>query len=95
MECESISDTSNNWDNWNHLKIFQTIPQQCIGKAQNRGTTKNSHIGHCTYTLKSTNVKEQNIFHVQNNTTCSTNHKYRTAVTLCTLETWFVSGIKL
>ena len=27
------------------------------------------------------------------NTTCSTNCKYRTAATLCTLETWFVSVI--
>ena len=37
--------------------------------------------------------KAQNIFHGRNNITCSTNCKYRTAVTLCTLETWFVSGI--
>jgi hypothetical protein len=34
-----------------------------------------------------------NIFHGQNNITCSTNCKYRTAATLYTLETWFVSGI--
>jgi len=37
----------------------------------------------------------QNIFHGRNNTTCSTNCKYRTAAALYTLETWFVSGIKL
>ena len=28
-----------------------------------------------------------------NNNTSSTNCKYRTAASLCTLETWFVSGI--
>jgi len=38
-------------------------------------------------------VKVHNIFHLRNNITCSTNCKYRTAATLYTLETWFVSGI--
>ena len=28
-----------------------------------------------------------------NNITCSTDCKYRTAATMCTVETWFVSGI--
>jgi len=32
-------------------------------------------------------------FHGRNNISCSTNCKYRTAAKLCTLETWFVSGI--
>jgi hypothetical protein len=44
-------------------------------------------------TLKSVNVKVQNIFNMQNNFTCSTNYKYRIAATLHTLETWFLSGI--
>jgi len=39
------------------------------------------------------NVKVQNIFHGRNRITCSTDCKYRTAATLYTLETWFVSGI--
>jgi hypothetical protein len=52
-----------------------------------------SHIGHCTHTADSANVKVQNIFHGWNNITCSTNCKYRTAATLYTLETWLVSGI--
>ena len=42
---------------------------------------------------ESTNVKVQNRFHRQNNIACSTNCKYWTAAKLCTLETWFVSGI--
>jgi hypothetical protein len=46
-------------------------------------------------TSESTNLKELNIFHVRNNMTCSTNCRYRTAATLYTLETWFVSGIQL
>ena len=46
------------------------------------------HIGHCTHTMESANVKVQNIFHGLNNVTCSTNCKHRTAATLYTLETW-------
>jgi len=38
---------------WNHLKIIQ----QCTGKARNQGTTENSHIGHCTQTAESADVK--------------------------------------
>ena len=54
---------------------------------------KNSRIEHCTPTSESANVKVQNIFHGRNNFTCSTICKYRTAATLYTLETWFVSGM--
>jgi len=46
---------------------------------------KNSHVGHCTQTAESANVKVQNIFHGRNNITCSTDCKYRTAATLYTL----------
>ena len=35
------------------------------------------------------NVKVQNIFHRWHYITCSTNCKYMTAATLCTLEMWF------
>jgi hypothetical protein len=35
----------------------------------------------------SSNVKVHDIFHGQNNITCSTNYRYRTAATLHTLET--------
>jgi hypothetical protein len=52
-----------------------------------------SHFGRCTHTMESTNVKVQNMFHGQNNITCSTDCKYRTAATLYTLATLFVSGI--
>jgi len=51
------SDTSNKRGNWNHLKIIQIIPEQQTRKE--RHTTKNSHIGHCTCTLESTDVKVQ------------------------------------
>jgi len=43
--------------------------------------------------LGTANVKVQNMFHGQNSITCSTHCKYRTAATLYTLETWFISGI--
>ena len=32
-----------------------------IPRAQNQGTTENSHMGHCTLTSESTDVKVQNI----------------------------------
>jgi hypothetical protein len=49
--------------------------------------------GQPTHTSEITNIKVQNIFHLQSNITCSTNCKYRTTATLCSLEIWFVSGI--
>jgi len=33
------------------------------GKHKIKEIEKNSHIGHCTHTTESTNVKVQNIFH--------------------------------
>jgi len=50
-------------------------------------------MGHCTHISGSTDVKVQNLFKMRNNRTRSTNCKYRTAATLYTLETWFVSGV--
>ena len=93
MECESNSDTGNNGDDWNHFIFTQTVPEQHTRKAQNKGTTKNSHIGHCTHTGASANVKVHNTFHGPNNILCSINCKYRPAATLYMLEMWFVSGI--
>ena len=46
-----------------YLKIIQKIPERHTGKAQNKGATENSHIGHCTHTLESTNKKTQNVQH--------------------------------
>jgi hypothetical protein len=46
----------------NHLKLMQKIPEQYTGKARNQETTENSHIGHCTNTSGSTNVKVQNVY---------------------------------
>ena len=96
MECKNKCDTSNNRGNWNNLKIIQKIPEQHTEKAQNEGSTENSHIGHGTHThtSESTNVKVQySRFNIQNNIICITNSNYRTASTLYFLETWFVSGI--
>jgi hypothetical protein len=33
-----------------HLNVTQTISEQHIGKARHQGTTKNSHVAHCTHT---------------------------------------------
>ena len=62
------------------------------GKHEVKELQNISHIGHCTHTMESANGKVQNIFHGRNNFACSTNCKYRTAATLSTLETRFVSG---
>ena len=72
LKCKELrTEKENMWNvrtkviplNWNHLKITQTIPEQHTGKVRNQGTTKNSHIGHCTSTPESTDVKVQNIQH--------------------------------
>jgi len=63
------------------------------GKHEIKGLQKSSHIGHCTHTAGSADVKVQNTFNMPNNITCSIICDYRTAATLCTLETWLVSGI--
>jgi hypothetical protein len=43
-----------------YTKYLSNIPR----KARNQRSAKHSHIGLCTHTAKSTNVKVQNIFHV-------------------------------
>jgi hypothetical protein len=63
------------------------------GKQKIKELKKESRIGHCTHTMEKTNLKLENTFRRRNNVTCSTNCKYRTAATLYTLETWFVSSI--
>jgi hypothetical protein len=62
-----------------------------IGKHETRELQTFNHIGHCTHTAESANVKVQNIIHGRNNITCSTNNKHRTAEKLYKLETWLVS----
>jgi hypothetical protein len=54
MECKNKSDNDNNNNKgkWNHIKTTQKIPEQHTRKAQNQGTTENSHISHCTHTSK-------------------------------------------
>jgi hypothetical protein len=58
-ERKNKCDTSNNRGNLNHFKIIQKIPEQRTGKLRSQGATENSHIGHCTHTAESTNVKVQ------------------------------------
>jgi len=55
------SATSNNRGKWNHLKIIQKITEPHTGKVRNKGTTENSHIGYCTLTSVSANLKVLNI----------------------------------
>ena len=41
------------------ISVIQKIREQHTGKPCSQGTTENSHIGHCTHTSESTNVKVQ------------------------------------
>ena len=93
VECESKSDTGNNRDDQDRPRITQTAPAQHGGKARYRRTTDSSHIGHCTQTAGSADVKVQKIFHGRNNITCGTDCKTRTVEILYTVETWLVAGI--
>jgi hypothetical protein len=45
--------------------ISKSLSQYLSRKVQNYGTTKNSHIAHCTHTTESANVEVQNISPVQ------------------------------
>jgi hypothetical protein len=61
VERKNKSDTSNNRDNWNHLKIIQKIPEQHTRKERNQRTTDNSHTRHCADTPGS--AKTQDVYH--------------------------------
>jgi hypothetical protein len=54
---------------------------------------RNCHIGHCTYTSKSTDVKYIRV-NAEASDLGTINSSDRIAATLCSLGTWFVSGIK-
>jgi hypothetical protein len=42
-----------------HIKIIDKIPEQHVSEGRRQGTLENSHIGHCTHTSETTNVKVQ------------------------------------
>jgi len=72
------------------------IPEQHTWKAQHQGATDSSHIGHCTHTSESTNIKYKTF--VMANSFIDIIRVYcnhRIAATLCTPETLFVFGIQL
>ena len=64
-------------------------PRTC--KERPQGTVESSHIGRCARISESANVKYKTV--IGNNITCAINCKHRIAAKLCTLYTWFVSGI--
>jgi len=59
VECKDKGDTSCNRGDWDYFKVIQKIHEQHTRKTWSQGTTENSHIGHCTHTSESTNVKVQ------------------------------------
>jgi hypothetical protein len=86
IERKNKCNTSNNRGNWNHLKIIQKIPEQRTGNPRSQGATENSHIGHCTHTAESTNVK-CNRFNIEASDVCTMNRNNRMAATLYSLGT--------
>ena len=60
--------------------------------AEQQGTKQNSHTGHCTHTAESTGVK-QKTFIVGDSVTYVIYCNNRTAATLCSVGTWFVSCV--
>ena len=52
-------DTGYNRGDLDYSKIIQKIREQHTRRTRSQGTTENSHIGHCTHTSESTNVKVQ------------------------------------
>jgi len=59
VECKNKGDTGNNRGDWDYFKVIQKIRGQHTGKTRSEGTAENSHIGHCTHTAESTDVKVQ------------------------------------
>jgi len=56
--CKTISDTSNNTVNWNHLRIIQKISGQHKWQPRHQGTTESSHVEHWSHIQESsTNAK--------------------------------------
>ena len=68
-------------------KSLRQYLSNITGEHEIKEMQENCHIGHCTHAMESANVKVQNLFQGQNNITCSTICKYRTAATQYTLET--------
>jgi len=52
-------DTSYNRGDWDYFKVIQKIREQHTRKTWSQETPENSHIGHCTHSSESTNVKIQ------------------------------------
>jgi hypothetical protein len=65
------------------LKSLMQYLSNIPGNHEIKELQKNSHIGHCTCTAESADVKVQNIFHGRNNITCKNNNNiYLTAIGL-------------
>jgi len=69
--------------------------RQCLSNIQEKHEMKELHktaILSTSHILREVLMKKYRTFNMGSSITCSTDCKYRTAATLYTLETWFVSG---
>jgi hypothetical protein len=87
LESKNKSNTSNVRGNWMDVGIIQKIPVLRTGTAGHQRTTKNSHLGHCTHTAESADIRVQNTEHAEQHYMYSTiNCNNRTAATLQNTE---------
>jgi hypothetical protein len=56
---DNNNNNNNNNSDWELFKIIQKMHKQHTRKPLSEGTTENSHIGHCTHTSESANLKVQ------------------------------------
>ena len=63
VQSKNKSVANNNRCSCNHLEIIQKITEPHTGKSRNKGTRVDGHIGHCTHTSESADVKVQKVHH--------------------------------
>ena len=59
VECKNKGDTNNNWGRVGLFRSHLENTWATYQETWSQGTKENSHIGHCTHTSESTNVKVQ------------------------------------
>jgi len=69
------------------IKVIQKIHEQHTRKTWSQGTPENSHIGHCTHTLRKMLMQKYNRSNIESNDISTMNSNNRIAATLYSLRT--------
>jgi len=80
-------DTSNKRGDWNYFKVIQKIREKNTTKTWRQGNPENSHIGHCTHTLREVLMSKYNRFNTITNDISTMNSSNRIAAILYSLGT--------